>query len=57
MHVPGFDSARPRARKVNLAEFDEVGIGRLQHVHDFSALIGDLFQRNYFHSVDHNAPP
>jgi hypothetical protein len=31
---------------------DEVGIGRLEHVHYFAAFI-DLPQRNYFNAMNH----
>ena len=53
MNVPGFDRPGPGAGKINLAEFDEVRIGRLEHVHDLAALINDLPQGNDFNAVDH----
>jgi hypothetical protein len=52
--MPGLDGARPGARKVNLAEFDEVRVRRLHHVHDLSPFVYDLPERDDFNAVNHN---
>jgi len=51
--VPSLDGAGPGAGEIDFAEFDEVRIGRLHHVHDFAALVNDLAERNDFYTVNH----
>src|SRR3954454_987533 len=53
--VPRLDRAGARAREVDLAEADEVLVGRLDHVHDLAALVHDLAERDDLHPVDHAA--
>ena len=51
--MPALIVAGPCAREVDLAEPDEVRVGRLQHVHDLAALVDDLPKRHDLDAVNH----
>src|SRR3989338_1075381 len=53
MNMPSLNGARPGAGKIDLAKSDEVRVGRLEHVHDLAALVGNLLQRNNFYPIYH----